>query len=423
MWTAIASCWSLLLGLALLMLGHGLQGTLLGVRASMEGFATETTGLIMTGYFAGYAFGSTIVPRFVRHVGHVRVFAALASLASVAVLAHMVFVEPIPWLLMRLLTGFCFAGLYIVAESWINDVATNETRGKLLSVYMVVVMGGVSGSQLLLNIANPQGIELFVLISVLVSISLVPILLSASPAPAFATPSPIGLAELYRASPLGVVGSFATGLLQGSVFGMGAVFATNAGLTLQQVSWFMTALYLGAVLAQWPMGLLSDRLDRRKVILAASAASALGALAAVASGHASIYALLALALLYGGLSMPLYSLFIAYTNDYLSTEQRVAATARLVLLGGLGAAIGPVTCSLAMGQLGARGFFTFLATVHIIVAIFGLYRMTRRDAPPLDEQVSYPTLSPRTTSVMAAMATRALRDRRDRRRARQRVSQ
>ncbi|MCB1743455.1 MAG: MFS transporter [Gammaproteobacteria bacterium] len=410
MWGAISSCWALLLGLGVLMMGHGLQGTLLGVRAAAEEFPTEITGLVMTGYFAGFVLGSVLVPRLVKNVGHVRVFAALASLASVAVLSHSVFVYPLFWFAMRFLTGFCFAGLYIVAESWINDVATNKTRATLLSVYMVIVMGAMAASQLLLNLADPRSFELFVLVSVLVSLALVPMLLSVAKAPEFSTPSAVSLRGLYAITPFGVVGALATGLTQGSVFGMGAVYAVDVGLTVSQISWFMTAIFLGSVLLQWPMGLLADRYDRRSVIIILSTLA--GLLAALCShfGERSLTTLLALALLYGGLSMPLYAMFIAYTNDYIQPSERVAASAGLVLIGGLGAVLGPLSCALVMGQLGNGAFFLFLFAVHSMVAMFGLYRSTRREAPPLDEQVHFPALGPRGSAVVVAMATEEVRE-------------
>ena len=250
MMAAVSSTWALLLGMALLMIGNGLQGTLLGVRASLEGFATSTTGILMSGYYVGFLAGSALAPRLVARVGHVRVFGALASLASVAILVHALFVGPATWLAMRLMSGFAYAGLYVVAESWLNEEATNATRGRLLSVYMVVSLGGVALGQALLNLADPSTPDLFVLVSVLVSLGLVPMLLSASRMPAFEAPSAVGVRQLYDATPTGVLGMFITMIAQGAFFGMGAVYASEVGLSVGEISLFMGLALLGGVLLQ-----------------------------------------------------------------------------------------------------------------------------------------------------------------------------
>jgi len=407
---AILSCWALLLGLGLLMLGNGLQGTLLGLRASLEGFPTTTTGLVMTGYFAGYVLGSLVVPALIRNVGHVRVFAALAAIASAAVLLHAVFVQPLPWFAMRVMVGFCFAGLYLITESWLNDIATNETRGQLLSVYMVVVMGGMGLGQLLLNVADPGGFHLFVLISVLVSVAVVPMLLTAAPAPEFSAPQPIRIRRLYQASPLGIVGCFATGLAQGSVFGMGAVFAASLGFTVSQVSWFMMAFGIGGMVLQWPLGWLSDGMDRRKVIVGATTASAIIASVAIAAAGHSPDLLIAVMALYGGLSVPLYSLFIAHTNDHLEPRQRVPASAALVMLGGIGSVLGPPLSATVMSRFGAPAFLAFLATVHVLVTAFGAWRMLRSEPVPIEDQLHYAPVPPRGSPYGAGVASRTVRD-------------
>ena len=348
---AVTNAWALLAGIAFLMVGNGLQGSLLGVRATMEGFSTETTGLIMTGYFAGFLAGSVVVPRLVDRVGHIRTFAALASIASAAVLAHVIFVNVSSWTAMRLATGFAYAGLYLVAESWLNDAATNETRGQLLSVYMIVVMGGMSVGQLLLNLADPEGVELFILVSVLVSLSLVPITLSVSRAPDFEAPEYLSIAALYRISPLGIVGAIIMGLVQAAMFGMGAVYGRRAGLSIEQISLFMAALSLGGIALQWPIGWLSDRLDRRQVIIGTCL---FGALSAFVAGEVAddFPALLASAFALGGATIPLYSLFIAHTNDHLEPRQMVAASAGLVFAGGIGLSGGPLLVGLLMVRLG-----------------------------------------------------------------------
>jgi len=410
----VLSAWTLFLGIAMMMLGNGLQVSLLGLRATTEGFPTATTGLIMSAYYVGFLAGSTLAPRIVRNVGHVRVFAALASLASTAALIHAVFIDPLAWGVMRFITGFCFAGLYVVAESWVNDRATNETRGQLLSVYMVVTLGGMALGQLLLNVADPGGFQLFVLASVLVSLALVPIALTAGSAPAFDnTPSKVGLWQLYRISPLGVVGAMATGAAHGVLFGMGAVYAGQIGLSVAQISLFMGVAITGGMLFQWPVGRLSDRFDRRRVMIVVTLLAAIFAIAAVPIAATSQTMLLVLTFLFGGMTLPMYSLCIAHTNDHLEPGQMVAASGTLVLVGGIGACFGPSLVAGLMSMAGPDAFFVALALVHAAIGLFGLYRMSQRAATPLDEQSPNVPFMSGALPGAAAMSARALRDQMD----------
>ena len=408
---AIAATWALLLGMALLMIGNGLQASLVGLRATLEGFSTTTTtGLVMSGYYIGFMLGSILTPPALRRVGHVRVFAALAALASTAALVHAVWVEPVSWILMRILTGLCYAGLYVVAESWLNDRATNETRGQLLSVYVVISLGGMGAGQLLLNVASVGGFELFILASVLVSVAVVPILLSAGPTPTFTASSRLGLMRLYRISPLGVIGTMGTGLANGVLIGMGAVYGNRAGLSAAEISLFMGAMFLGGVVLQWPIGRLSDRFDRRRIITLVTFLAALAALAASAMPGLSEAGLLVLIALLGGLSLPLYSLCIAHANDHLEPSQMIAASAALVLVMGIGASLGPLTAGALMSVVGPNGYFWCLAVVHGAIGVFALYRMTMRPAVPLDDQTPVMPITSQASPVAATVAHRALRD-------------
>ena len=403
---AIAATWALLLGMALLMIGNGLQASLVGLRATLEGFSTTTTGLVMSGFYVGFMLGSILTPMALRRVGHVRVFAALAAVASIAALGHAVFVEPVSWTLMRILTGMCYAGLYVVAESWLNDRATNQTRGQLLSVYVVISLGGMGVGQLLLNVASVRGFELFILASVLVSVAVVPILLSAGPTPAFTASSRLGLRRLYALSPLGVIGTMGTGLANGVLIGMGAVFGDQAGLSAAQISLFMGAMFLGGVLLQWPIGRLSDRFDRRRVITFVTFLAALAALGAIVLSGISETGLFVFIALLGGLSLPLYSLCIAHANDHLEPSQMIAASASLVLVMGIGASLGPLTAGALMSAIGPNGYFWCLAVVHGAIGVFALYRMAIRPAVPLDDQAHYVPVMSQT----ACPAPLALRD-------------
>ena len=407
----VASAWPLFLGLGMLLLGNGLQNSLLGIRAGAEAFPTAVTGLVMSCYYLGFIVGSIIAPKVVANVGHVRVFSALASLASVAALVHGVFVEPFTWGAMRFVTGFAYAGLFVVAESWLNDRATNQTRGQLLSVYMLVMLGGMVGGQGLLNLADTDGVLLFVLASVLVSLALVPISLTAGPAPSFEAPAKVGLLELYRTSPLGVIGALATGLAHGVLFGMGAVYGEKIGLSVAEISLFMGMAIGGGLIFQWPIGRLSDRFDRRRVLTIVSFLAAIFATAALPFAARSVEVLFVLTLLFGGMTLPIYSLCIAHTHDHLAPAQVVAASGTLVLVGGIGASFGPTLAAGLMALIGPDGFYLTLAAVHAGIGFFALYRMSRREAMPLEEQ------GPAIPAVSGAGASRltaeALRDQMD----------
>ncbi len=410
MWSVVAGAWPLLLGMAVIMLGNGLQGTLLGLRATLEGFGTVVTGFVMAGYSVGFLGGSLLVPRFVRTVGHVRVFAALASLASAAALLHAVFVDPLPWGLFRLLYGFCLAGIFVVAESWLNDRASNETRGGLLSAYMVISIGGMGAGQLLLNLANPLGPELFILVSVLLSLALVPMALSARGQPRIETPEPVSLGRLYATSPLGVVGCLGSGLAYGAFFGMGAVYGRAIGLSVGDVSLFIAIAMAGTVAFQWPIGRLSDRFDRRQVIIWTTFAAAAAALAAIPAAETSRELLFVASFAYGGTSLPLYSLCVAHTNDHLPPPQMVAASATLVLIQGIGMSLGPVIGAAAMAHVAPAGLLLVAAGAHAAIGAFGLYRTVRREPVPLERQREYPPTPPRGSPVVAAVASRSVRD-------------
>lgn len=384
--SALWSTWALLLGFGVLMLGDGLQGTLLAVRADQEGYSTTTTGLIMSSFYAGFLTGSIMTPRIMLQVGHIRVFAALAAMASAAILVHAVFLDVAVWIGLRLISGFCFAGLYVVAESWLNERATNETRGKLLSLYMVVTYAGVGLGQLLLNLADPQGYPLFVLTSVLISIAVVPLLLSASATVQHQESVHIKLRDLYRVSPLGVVGMFIEGFVTATFFALGPVYAQRLGLPLKEISYFMASAMVGTVILQWPIGALSDYFDRRVVLTIVVLMTAAAAFSCVPLSEGSTTSLLLAVAVFAGLALPLYSLCLAHTNDHLHPSQMIAASGTLVLISGLGAVAGPLLVALIMDQFGHQGFFWSIGVAYLLTAVFALYRMTRRTATPRDKQ-------------------------------------
>ena len=394
--------WALLLGMLFLQLGNGLQGTLLGVRGEIEDFSTFDMSIVMSAYFVGFLGASKLVPDLIRRVGHIRVFAALASFISAILILYPLLVNPWVWSVGRVIIGFCFCGVYITAESWLNNAATNENRGQLLSSYMVVQMAGIVAAQLLLLIGDPSGFELFVLISVLVSISFAPILLSVTPTPAFETTKPMSIKELFSTSPLGCVGMFLLGGIFSAQFGMAPVFGTSADLSLPQISIFIAAFYIGAMIFQFPVGWLSDRMDRRILIIVTSAIGFIAAISAI-FGENIFIILLGSAFFIGGMSNPLYSLLIAYTNDFLEPDDMASASGGLLFLNGLGAISGPLFIGYLMTEIGPRGFFVILAALLGSLSVYGFYRMTQRRISDLDTS-SYATVLPTTSAVAVEIA-------------------
>jgi len=407
MFQAISAAWALFLGLWLIMLGNGLQSALLGVRADIEDFSSSSIGIVMAGYFVGFLAGSRLTPLMVQRVGHVRVFAAMASLASTAVLVYALLVDPISWTIMRIVTGFCYAGLYIVAESWLNARADNTTRGTILSIYMIVVFLGMAGGQYLLNAASPAESTLFILASVLVSLALIPILLSAGPVPSFEKTQAISLAALYRASPLGMVGAAATGMAQGTLFSPSAVYASRIGLPISQIAVFTSLIYIGAMLLQLPLGRLSDRLDRRQVLTGTAIAAAILAVAFYLSEGGAQWQGFLLIALFGGLCSSMYALVVSHTNDHLTQDQMVAGSSTLYLVYASGATGGPLLGGVIMDVFTPAALFLFLAAVLGALGSFAIWRMTRRAALPMAEQGEFQAVPYNASPVASEIAAEA----------------
>lgn len=403
MFDVLKSSWALLFGIMLLMVGNGIQGTLLGLRGQIEGFSTFQMSVVMAGYFAGFLGGSRAAPWLIRRVGHVRVFAALGSFISAVLILYPVMTEPVAWTILRVAIGFSFSGVYVTAESWLNHAASNENRGKALSLYLIVQMIGIIAAQGLVVLADPGGFVLFILPSVLVSLAFAPILLSVSPTPGFASTRRMSLKELYRISPLGVVGILLMGAVFSAQFGMAAVFGTEAGLSVGQLSIFISMMYVGGLMLQFPIGWISDRVERRRLILAVAAIGAVGALVPVAM-PGSYMALLVAAFLIGGTANPLYALIIAYTNDFLEPDDMPAASAGLMFVNGVGAIAGPLVTGWAMGVFGPNGFFVYLTAVLFVLVSYGLWRTTQRAAVPVEDTQSYAPVLPSASPVLMDIA-------------------
>ncbi len=392
--------WALLLGMLLLMVGNGLQGSLLGVRGSAEGFSPFTMSIVMSAFFFGFIIASRMTPLMIQRVGHVRVFAALGSIISAVLLLFPALPYAGFWIIGRVILGFSFCGLYVTAESWLNNASTNATRGQALSLYIIVQMLGVIAAQAILNLPDPSGFLLFVIPSVLVSLAFAPILLSVTPTPAFESTKRMTLRELFTSSPLGCVGMALMGVVFALQYGMAAVFAVEAGLTLAQTSIFVASFYVGALIFQYPLGMLSDRIDRRLVIAGtAGMGGAAAIVAALFSGN--FYVLVTAAVLVGGSANPLYSLLIAHTSDFLDYEDMAAASAGLQFLNGIFAVIGPIVTGYFMVQTAPQAFFVLIAVPMILVMGYALYRATKR--PLVEDPNDYVPMM-HTSSVMSLEA-------------------
>ena len=387
----IKNSWALFIGIGIMMIAHGLQGNLMGIRSVIEEFNFIATGTMMSGYYVGYLFGSNIAPKLVSRVGHIRVFAAFASMASLSILIIAAYVNPIVWTFARFITGLSVVSCFIVAESWLNDRANNRTRGKILSSYMFITYIGLATGMLLLNFDSPENYKPFILVSILLSIALVPILLTKRKAPKFKKISTMKLKDLYKTSPLGVVSSFCTGIIHSVIFTLTAVYAATMNFSIFEISLLLFLITIAGALTQWPIGYLSDLYDRRNIIIITTITSAIFcALIFIASVDALQLMYLAtewgtsklmffiFITIYAGASLSLYPLNLAHTNDFVPKEKFVAAGGGLQLIFGLGAIGGPIVCSIFMNKFGPNSFFIFLLIFHVMIGLFGIYRITRR---------------------------------------------
>ena len=397
----IKNSWALFTGFAIIVVSHGFQGNLLGIRSVIENFNFIATGIMMSAYFVGFFIGATVVPRLVTKVGHIRVFAAFASMASLSSLVHVVFVDPYVWIFARFLTGFSMIGIFIIVESWLNDRANNKTRGKVLSLYMLVTYVGMALGNLLLNVSDPKYYEPFILISLLFSIALIPILLTKRKPPKFRKNSAIKIKELFKISPFGTVSMFCTGFIFAPIFSLLSVYAVTMKLGIFETSLLLVGVMLAGALFQWPIGSLSDKYDRRKIIIGSSLAAIIFSLSAIfVSGVGNSLSnlfiestvsfnyfstvidktrLFIFVILLAGVTLPLFALNLALVNDYIPKEKFVAAGSGLNIIFGLGAMAGPIMCSILMHFLGPNGFFIHILIFLIVIIVFGFYRLSQRE--------------------------------------------
>ena len=383
----LRNSWALFLGMSFIMLAHGYQGSLLGVRAVQEDFSLVATGFMMSGYYVGYFIGAKTIPGFILRVGHIRVFAAFASIASIVILMHSILIHPFTWFILRVVTGISMVSIYTIAESWLNDRSSNKNRGSVLSIYMIVLYGSMGIGMFFLNFSKPENFQPFILVSLFMSLALIPILLTKRKAPTFKKISSMSLRELYEVSPLGMVGSLFYGTAQSALFSLLAVYAASMNFTIFEISLVTFLLAISGAVAQFPIGKLSDKFDRRLVIVYTTFGAAFFALCAIIAsnqmylpdnlGTSKTWFYIFL-ILFSFCSLPMFAIIFAHTNDYIPKEKFVAAGAGLQFAFGLGAISGPFLCSVFMNVIGSNGYFVFLIIFHSIIGIFAIHRMRIR---------------------------------------------
>lgn len=399
--SAIKPVRSLLLAIFMLMAGGGFMASLIAVRLERAGSSALIVGVVGTAYFVGLVAGSLNAGKLVARVGHIRTFAAFVSLFSASTLSYAIHRDPVFWGLLRLIDGCCVAAVYVCLESWLNERAEAETRGTVLAGYMIALYVGQALGQFLLNVSDAKPSLPFLVASILVSLSAIPVALTRIAAPPPVEASPLPLRTLYGISPLGIVGATVTGLMLGAFYALGALYARRLGMELSDVAIFMSTVIFGGVALQWPLGLLSDRFDRRRVIVAAFAGTLAAGVVIALIGEPGL-PLLVFGALFGGLSFALYPLCVAHANDHLDPEQRVAASGGLVLAYSAGAAAGPLLAASFMTALGVAGLFVFIAAGAGVALLFGLWRQAKTLPVPAEKQQNYQVL-PRTTPVSATL--------------------
>mgnify|MGYP003631294612 CR=1 FL=1 len=401
---AMAPVAALLLSVTILLMGNGLLGTLLPVRAQLEFHSALAIGILGSSYFIGFAAGCYFGPHVVRRVGHIRTFTVMVSLASAATLAHALVISPYAWWPLRTTTGFCFAVLYMVIESWLNEKSTNENRGLVFSIYSIISLTVLTVGQMMLTLASPMSFSLFAIVSILVSLAALPVALTSTSPPGPIASAKIRIGYLYRISPVGFISVIGIGLVNGSFWSLGPVFAQSyigsGGTT--SIAVFMSVTVIAGALGQWPLGWASDWIDRRKII----AIACLGAAAAgVAMSLAAVrwdQGIFIFAVVFGIFAFPLYALSAAHMNDSVEADGFVEASSGLLLLFAAGAIVGPLITSPALKYFGPAGLFGFTALVHVAMASFVFYRMRQQG------RVSAEDREPFANSLLIAQTVAAI---------------
>ena len=411
--SVLVSVGALLISAAILLAGGGLLSTLVAVRAQLEGFSIFSIGLLSSAYYAGFIIGCFYTPYLVNRVGHVRVFAALAALTAASALLHVIAINIPAWLLLRVLTGFSFAGLYMLIESWINEQTPNEKRGQVLSIYRMVDLGAVTAGQFMLTLAPPSEFILFSIVAICICAAIFPISLSSAKAPSGVTQTSLNLKKLLRTSPLAVVGGFAVGLTNGAFWGVAPVFVQQLGYPIALVAVFMSITIFSGGLLQWPIGWVSDKWGRRGVLAIVAAGGTFSGIFLWQYSAESIPMLLIGGALYGAFGMQIFGLCAAHANDYAEPDEFVAISGGLLLTYGVGSVVGPSIAPILMTYLSPSSLFAYTAIIHMLFFVYTLYRLSRRTSP--NSAIDYVSIPrPRSLNLILRVDPRIAKKRKKR---------
>lgn len=409
MLSKILSVYSLLLAIAILLLGSGLLGTTLGIRAGLENFSDTATGIIMSAFFIGYIVGSYICPRLIHQVGHIRGFAVLAAIGTASVLVHGLIVDAYIWWFLRVITGICMVGLYLIVESWLNTLLDAHNRGKVFGIYVSVTLLSLGTAQYFILFYGAAEIATLVLCAIFFVLALVPIAVTRLTQPPQVVVPKLIIRRLIKISPVGVAGALCTGLGNGAFWGLGALYGHDLGFSNTEIAVFMSSVIFGGALLQVPIGHQSDKHDRRMVMMIVSFLTALCAILMFVLAPISRLGMFASAVFYGGFSFAVYSLMVAHTNDHIDPDEVTEATRGLLLLNGVGAAIGPVIAGFMMQGIGAEYLTLYFAAVFLLLGLYTVHRMSISISPPMEEQSEFVPFT-RTGSAAVEMDPRAEHD-------------
>ncbi|SMX48803.1 MFS transporter [Maliponia aquimaris] len=399
----LVSVKALLGGTAAFMIGNSLLGVVLPLRMEAAGYPVALTGAIMAAYYLGLALGGLRGKRVIFRIGHIRAFAVFAALTAATTLAYAAFFHPAAWLVLRVVNGFCIAGLTATIESWLNTRSSNETRGRVLGFYMLTFYLAIASGQTMVNLADVATPDLFMLAASLIGLSLIPVAMTTLGEPNLSESRVLNVRDLYAASKVGVVGAAVAGLMVGSFYALGVVFARRIGLGVSEAALFMSVVVLGGLAAQIPMGMLADRFDRRIVMSGALLAvgTAWGTLAGFVASGLPFTALLIVAPAFGGAMSSVYPLCVAQTFDRLERRYYIAAAGRLLMVYSIGATLGPLIAAALMSIHGPSSFFVFESTVAVLYALFVLVQVALRPSLPADQREKYVPLPDVTPIAMS----------------------
>lgn len=394
-----------LVAAGILLAGNGLQGTLIALRGAQEGFSPTVIGFTGTAYFGGFVLGCIFISRILKAVGHVRSFSALAAIASAASLLLVLIIDPVSWSVMRFASGFCFAGLFTIMESWMNSSVKNHDRARVLSFYRIIDIGSVTGAQFVIPVFGAGGFTIFAIMSIMITLSLVPVSLGDRTNPAPPEDVKLDLARVWRVSPLASIGCIAVGLTNSAFRTLSPVYADQIGMSVTDIVTFVSIGIIGGAVSQYPLGHLSDLWDRRRILLATTGGAMLSALALVFLPGTNALANFVLVFIFGSFAMPLYSLSAAHANDRAEAGEFVSVNAALMLFYSFGAIVGPLLASTFMQGSGPEWLFIFCATIYAVFTLIILHRMRTRDAVPASHRSRFTALL-RTSTVFARLARR-----------------